>query len=79
MDMWSLVFWKRLGENAIHASSGAMIGIVGAEGFHLLSGGSWKSALVAAGTGALLSALMTLSSQQVSNAPLGSFVPPKGE
>lgn len=70
-------FWVRTFTQAIHASAGAAVGILGSEGVQTLHSLPWQAVATSAVFGAVLSVLASLSSQAVPNSPPASFVPAK--
>jgi r1t holin len=70
-------FWARTFTQAVHASAGAAVGILGSEGVQTLHSLPWQAVLTAAGFGAVMSVLASLASQATPNTATASFVPQK--
>ena len=74
-SIFSLVFWKDAFERAIKTAAQAALGLwaVADQGFEVLSV-DWRTALVAAGSGALLSVLTSIISAPLSSDETASLV-----
>lgn len=79
MDIFTMVFWKRVFENDVHAFAGGMLGTFGAGEFGTLSSVPWYAALSAGLIAAAISTVASLASQRVPDTPPGSFFPPAGK
>ncbi len=68
-------FWLRTLTQAIHASAGAAVGILGSEGVRTLHSLPWEAVATSAVFGGLLSVLASLSSQAIPNTTPATFLP----
>jgi hypothetical protein len=74
-SIFSLVFWKDATERAIKSAAQAALGLwaVADQGFDVISV-DWRTALVAAGSGAVLSILTSIISSPLSSDDSASLV-----
>jgi len=77
VSIYTLIFWKRLFQNAVYAFASGSVGIALSAKTGLLSSVPWETALEAGGYSALIAALLSFTSNAIPNTPPGDFLPPK--